>query len=369
MKLSTIAFATVAAAGSGAYGLLEKRVVGGSSASSGGYSFVANIVVGSSDRSAGACTGALISPTVVVTSAGCVADSVSNKAVSVNTVIVGQGSANSVLGNSTVSLSEAVAKNKYVFAKEIHVHPGYNSIAHTDNIAVVVLTQPLASADQAAKVISKPGSAAKTAYTAVGWGSTAAQAGGDNYPSAGPFAAQLQQVQLGVGSKSACSDIWDSYANLTNSLCLTPVKSSANVCNGDGLLVKTASDKSVAIAGLLNIVGDSDDLPAETCTSSSAADFFTTFTNYIGWITQVTSLKESDFVSRATFTYDAVSDDEGDAEGSLADDEDEHSGSHSSDDDDESSLDAEESSDTSAASAVLGLASSSLAAMLIASLF
>ncbi|KAJ2858829.1 hypothetical protein FB639_005878, partial [Coemansia asiatica] len=82
MKLSTIAFATVAAAGSGVFGgHLEKRVVGGSSAaSSGSYTFVADIVVGSSDGKAGACTGALISPTVVVTSAGCVADSVSNKA-------------------------------------------------------------------------------------------------------------------------------------------------------------------------------------------------------------------------------------------------------------------------------------------------
>ncbi|KAJ2706266.1 hypothetical protein FB645_001782 [Coemansia sp. IMI 203386] len=373
MKLSTIAIATVATAGSGVFGHLEKRVVGGSSVPSGSnYGFVADIVVGGSDRSAGACTGALISPTVVVTSAGCVADSVSNKAVGVNTVIVGQGSASSVLGNSTVSLSEAVAKNKYVFAQEIHVHPGYNSIAHTDNIAVVVLAQPLVSADQVAKVISKPGSAAKATYTAVGWGSTAAQAGGDNYPSAGPFASQLQQVQLSVGSKSACTDIWKSYANLTNSLCLTPVKSSANVCNGDGLLIKTANDKSVGIAGLLNIVADSDDVPAEVCTSSSATDFFTTLTNYISWITQITSLKETDFVSRATFTYDTASDssseDDEDAEGSLPEDDDEKSGSRS-DSDDESSLDSEESTESSSASTVFGLASGSLAVMLVASLF
>ncbi|KAJ1718460.1 hypothetical protein LPJ53_006505, partial [Coemansia erecta] len=256
MKLSTIALATVATAGSGAFGLLEKRVVGGSAVASSDYSFVTNVIVSSSGsgKDASVCTGALISPTIVVTSAACVADSVSDKAVPVNTVIVGQGVQSAVVGNTTVSLAQAVAKNGYVYAKEINVHPGYNSIAYTDNVAVVVLSQALGTAANVAKLISKPNTTANTAYTAVGWGSTDAETGGLSTPATASFTSKLQQVQLSVGAKAACTDVWASYANLTNSLCLTPAKTSANVCNGDGLLVKQANDKSMGIAGLLNIV-------------------------------------------------------------------------------------------------------------------
>ncbi|KAJ2374933.1 hypothetical protein IW150_002828 [Coemansia sp. RSA 2607] len=370
MKLSTIALATVATAGSGALGLLEKRVVGGSAVASSDYSFVTNIIVSSSGsgKDTSVCTGALISPNTVITSAACVADTVSDKAVAVNTVIVGQGVQSTVVGNATVSLAQAVAQSGYVYAKEIHVHPGYNSIAYTDNVAVVVLSQPLGSAASVAKLISKPNATAKTAYTAVGWGSTNAEAGGLSTPATASFASKLQQVQLSVGTKAACTDVWASYANLTNSLCLTPVKTSANVCNGDGLLVKQANDKSMGIAGLLNIVAVKGDVPAETCNNIGATDFFTTFANYVSWITQITPLKSSDFVSSASFSYGAASSsDDSDAaseEGSLSDDG-KASGSASESEDDESLIDHESSHSSSASStAVLAAAAAPLAVLL-----
>ncbi|KAJ2724459.1 hypothetical protein GGI07_001971 [Coemansia sp. Benny D115] len=357
----------MAAAGStSAAAGLHKRVVGGSNVSaSGDYGYVANIVVGGKDGSAGVCTGAVIAPNVVLTSAGCVADSVSNKAVAPSTVIVGQGAKSAVVGNSTVSLSEAVAKYGYAQAQTITVHPGFNSIAYTDNIAIVQLAQPLAGGS-VAKVISKPGASAGAAYTGLGWGSTVAEATGASEPSAGPFPSQLQQVQLSVGTKAACSNVWAPYANLTNSLCVVPVKASANVCNGDGLLVKTANDKSVGIAGLLNIVAVKGDVPAEVCNNIGATDYFTTFTNYISWITQVTPLKESDFVSRASFTYDTVaaggdSDSGDDTESSDSEHESESHGGSSSDD--EGGLDSVESSSATALR-LAGAAAAPLVALL-----
>ncbi|PIA16415.1 trypsin-like serine protease [Coemansia reversa NRRL 1564] len=325
MKFSTIALATVATAGSGVLGL-DKRIVDGSAVTSseaGSYSFVTSIIV---DGRSGAsvCTGALISPTVVLTSAKCVADPVSNKALAANKVVVGQGKITDVLSGESINLSKAASAG-YAFPQAITVHPGYNSIAHTDNIAVLMLSQPLAnvtSANVGVKLIKKPSTTANTAYTAIGWGLTSDE-DESSYPK------QLQQTSLAVGANSTCSDIWAPYGSLTNSLCLVPTKSSSNVCEGDGLLVHAASDKSVGLAGVLNLVATEDDVPTGKCTDEGVADYFTTFGNYVGWLTQITPLKESDFVSAASFSYGSA----------VADDDQESESDSSSDSDDESDVD------------------------------
>ncbi|KAJ1728883.1 hypothetical protein LPJ61_003800 [Coemansia biformis] len=320
MKPATAVLAAVATASSGALGL-EKRVVGGSAvsaaAASSSYSFVTNIIVNGKDG-ASACTGALLAPTVVLTSASCVADPVSNIALVASRIVVGQGNLASMLGGSSggdADLSKAAARG-YVYPQSIFVHPGYSSVAHSDNIAVLILPHALANATDAnVKLIKKPDDSEKAAYTAVGWGTTSAD---DVYA----YPSQIQQVRLAVGSKSTCTDIWAPYTNLTNSLCLVPAKSSSNVCDGDGLLVKVASDKTVGLAGILNMVAAKKDVPAEKCTDSGAVDFFTTLDNYVGWLTQVTPLKESSLVSTASFSYDSSSTDDVDEASSSASDSD-----------------------------------------------
>ncbi|KAJ2803889.1 hypothetical protein H4R20_002710 [Coemansia guatemalensis] len=330
MKLLTIALATIATAGSGVLGL-DKQVVGEAvvaDSESNSYSFATSIIV---DRTGGAsvCSGALISPTVVLTSAKCVADPVSNKALPASKVIVGQGKVADVLSSDSIDLTKAASAG-YAFPQAITVHPGYNSIAFTDNIAVLTLSQPLANAtgtNANVKLIIKPKASANTAYRGTGWGPYVSQ-GKTSYPE------QAQETSLAVGDNSTCSDIWPPYASLTNSLCLVPTKSSSNVCDDNGLLVHAAEDKSIGLAGILNIVATEDDVPTDKCTDEGVVDFFTTFDNYIGWLTQVTPLKQKDFVSTATFSYSSAatdSDQESESDSSLA--------SHSSDSDDESSDD------------------------------
>ncbi|KAJ2778902.1 hypothetical protein H4R18_004330 [Coemansia javaensis] len=324
MKLATVVLAAMAAAGSGAMGL-EKRIVGGSavsdSAAAGQYAFVTNIIVNGRDGAA-ACTGALISSTVVLTSASCVADPVSNKPLVVSRIAVGRGNLAALLGGSSgggdADLSKAEAAG-YVSPQSIAVHPGYDSVAHSDNIAVLTLPRALANSTgdgAVAKLITKPSTAAKAAYTAVGWGTTSAS-------DASAYPSHLQRVQLTVGANSTCTDIWAPYASLTNTLCLVPAKSSANVCSGDGLLVKQASDKkSVGLAGILNMVAAKKDVPAEKCTEDGVADFFTTFGNYLGWLTQVTPLNETDFVATASFSYNTPDPADDGSSKSAGDDED-----------------------------------------------
>ncbi|KAI7821780.1 trypsin-like cysteine/serine peptidase domain-containing protein [Kickxella alabastrina] len=358
VKLSLFALASAAVIGSSSVNALDKRIVGGSTVSTSElFSFLTNIIV-DNGSSTGVCTGALISSTIVLTSAACVADPISDQAVSAGRVLVGSGATSSAVGNGTVDATKAVAKGGYSQVSRITVHPGYNSIAFTDNIAVLELTQPLANAT-AAGIISKPVSTADTAYTAYGWGSTSADAGGSSKATAGPYTERLKQVNLAVGSKSACANVWAPYANLTNSLCLVPVKTSSNVCNGDGVLAKTAGDGSVGLAGLLNIIAVKGDVPAEVCNNVGAMDFFTTFGNYIGWLTQVTTLKENDFVSSAKFNYAAVSgadvQEEGDLDGEKSGAE---SASHA-----ESSADASSKSSSSSASALV--AATPLLALLV----
>ncbi|KAJ2760331.1 hypothetical protein IWQ56_005510, partial [Coemansia nantahalensis] len=266
---------------------LEKRIVGGSSisdaAAAGPYSFVTNIIVNGRDG-ASACTGALLSPTVVLTSAACVADPVSNKALIASRIVVGQGNLGNMLngGSGNDADLSLAAERGYVYAQSIFVHPGYSSIAHSDNIAVLTLPHALENAtDSHVKIITKPNTAEKSAYAAVGWGSTSSD-GVENYPN------RIQQVRLAVGSKSTCTDIWASYSNLTNSLCLQPTKSSSNVCTGDGLLVKVADDGTVGLAGVLNMVAAKRNVPADRCDQSGVVDYFTTLGNYISWLTQIT---------------------------------------------------------------------------------
>ncbi|KAI9479152.1 hypothetical protein LPJ78_001311 [Coemansia sp. RSA 989] len=317
MKISTLALTTLGIAAGSAFGL-EKRIVGGSAVPSSladSYSFVTNILV-DNESSTAACTGALISPTVVITSASCVADPISNKALASNRIAVGQGKLSSLVKTTRdkIMLTEAI-KVGYKIPQTVSVHPGYNSIAHSDNIAVLILQQPLTNVTTSGvKLIKEPGSFANTAYTAVGWGVSSEDE--TAYPS------ELQQINLGVASKSMCSEIWAPYTNLTNSLCLAPTKESSNLCNGDGLLVKFADNNSVGLAGILNMIATDNDVPASKCVESGAVDFFTTFGNYLGWLTQVTPLKEANFVSTATFTYgNASHDDESSSESESASDD------------------------------------------------
>ncbi|KAJ2456900.1 hypothetical protein GGF42_002995 [Coemansia sp. RSA 2424] len=293
MKFSTIALAAVATASSGALGF-EKYVLAGSSAA-GSTSFVSYIISQPvQGKSSIVCTGAFISPTVLVTSAKCVTDSVSNKALASASIFVGQGDPADALKNITtngVTDPQKVGGTGYVNPQSVFSHPGYNSIAFTDNIAVLVLAQPMANATSA-KLIAKPSTTAGAGYTALGLSLAI-----------GVQKTELQQLSLKVGNNATCSSIWAPYAKLTNSLCLTPVKSSSNVCSSDALLVKTAADKSVGLAGLLNIVAAKGDVPTAKCDVEGAADYFTTFANYVAWMTQITPLKESDFVSSATYDY------------------------------------------------------------------
>ncbi|KAJ1963598.1 hypothetical protein GGI12_001955 [Dipsacomyces acuminosporus] len=304
MKLSVLALAALTTAGSGA-AVFDKRIVGGSSASASSFPFAANVITAGS-KGPNVCTAAFVSPTVLLTSAACVADSVSNKALAANKIVVGQGSPSDALDKAGKGSGADISKliGDYAYPKTVTVHPGYNSIAGSDNIAILILAQPLGNSTSdsfGAKIIDKPETKADTLYTAIGYGSTSASSS-SAYPS------ELQQVSLKVGEKSACGKVWASYGNLTNSVCLSPVKSSANVCNGDGLLVKADSKNNVGLVGLLNIVANKDDFTNTKCTATGVYDYFTTLGNYIGWLTQAAPLKESDFISTASFSYDTASD-------------------------------------------------------------
>ncbi|KAJ1792683.1 hypothetical protein LPJ59_004810 [Coemansia sp. RSA 2399] len=313
----SVAFIAAAATGGigGAYASgLERRIVGGSTLDSSlDYSFVINVLATSDGKTAQACTGALISANVVIVPASCVTNSVSSKALQPSQVVVGQGDPSAMLAlvasGSSVDLSKA---SGYVYPSSVTSHPGYDSIAFTDNIAALVLSQPLASKATGAKLIVKPSADAGAAYMAVGWGV-------ESVTNTTDYAQAPTQLPLTVGSNATCTGIWAPYASLTNALCLQPQDSAkANVCTGDGLLVKTGSNgQTVAVAGLLNIVAADGQVPAYQCAGAAGiVDFFTTFANYVSWLTQVTPLtSSSDFVSTDSFDYQssATSGDDDDA--------------------------------------------------------
>ncbi|KAI8320866.1 hypothetical protein GQ54DRAFT_305210 [Martensiomyces pterosporus] len=115
--------------------------------------------------------------------------------------------------------------------------------------------------------------------------------------------AQASQAirRAGAACLSTKSGVWD---NLKAGVCAVVLE--ANV--GDGDLVHAGWVLTIGGAAELDLVaGAVDDFTSAQCTATGVFDFFTTFANYIGWLTQATPLKESDFLSTATFTYDTAS--------------------------------------------------------------
>lgn len=186
-----------------------------------------------------------------------------------------------------------LSKHGFVFPQLVHVHPGYRSAAHTDNIAVVTLAAPLKDA-KPAQLIVPPSNKEGSLYAAVGWSPS---------QTAGKQDAK-EQVELEVASNATCSQVWAPYKDLTNSLCLEPTDLEMNVCGGDAVLVKSAEDgQTVGLAGLLNVVGKGKTVPTAHCKGEGVMDYFTTFGNYVGWIGQVTKLQEEGLVSHGKFDY------------------------------------------------------------------
>ncbi|KAI8322375.1 trypsin-like serine protease [Martensiomyces pterosporus] len=183
------------------------RIVGGSPASSSAFSFVGKVTAKNPGYDANECTGSLITPWVVLTTAKCFVTS-----------------ANTWDVNEEVTVAFGSSLQNVYTARRLLISTLYNHNTEYHNIGLIYLNTAVPSAVATpVRVITSPPSAGTNAL-ALGYGLTA--------NSKDASAGQLMQVQLGLQSQSFCAKM-NSYFDSSSQLC-TDGSSGKDTCLGDG---------------------------------------------------------------------------------------------------------------------------------------
>jgi secreted trypsin-like serine protease len=183
------------------------KVVGGSFAAPGQFPWMAALVSASERRAARGvfCGGAVVAPRVIVTAAHCLEDVPSARGVDV------------VVGRTRLSGSGG----QRVRASRLLLHPGYDTNKVVNDLALVQLSQPVATAPLAtgAPELAAVGTRATTA----GWGRIAED---------GPTSDPLRFARLPVRTTAACRRVHGAIREATQ-LCAGTAAAGVDSCQGD----------------------------------------------------------------------------------------------------------------------------------------
>jgi secreted trypsin-like serine protease len=211
-------------------------VVGGEQAAPGAWPFAAALIDASvSDTLAGQTCGAVVvAPREVLTAAHCV---------------TGEGSARPrrrPLDIVAGKLRLRGAGPARVHVVSVRVHPDFNPVMLTDDLALLELARPVTGAAQLDD--GSVASAAGTA-TALGWGSTTAAPAGD-FPDA------LRQATIDVEPGAACTEAYGDGFDASTMLCAGMPKGGRDTCQGDSGGPLVAGDAgSPVVIGLTSFGG------------------------------------------------------------------------------------------------------------------
>ena len=204
------------------------RIVGGTAVPDQRYPFQAALLIqsaGTTDRQRQFCGGSLISSTQVLTAAHC------SDFFGLEPGQVRLSDLRVVVGRTVLSSSQGQRRS----ARAIAVHPQWDAITFSYDVAVITLAQPVVGirpilVNPGVSALDRPGRSA----IATGWGNTLAQpAGSDEGGSS--FPDRMRQVSLPIVSRQTCDTAmtFDGVHFLDGETMLCAGRAGRDTCQGD----------------------------------------------------------------------------------------------------------------------------------------
>ncbi|KAJ2842152.1 hypothetical protein IWW36_006013, partial [Coemansia brasiliensis] len=262
----------------GEAGLVE-RIIGGTATEEHEYPFAVRLTISSGNEDL-LCGGTLLKNDMVVTAAHCMVDTTYNNVYQPNQVAICYG-------------SSSVMKQSCTTARNITVHPSYDPITLTNDIALVQISALTLTSNVNTIPIYAGDLPEGTKLTTMGWGKTQSN-------SSASLPSTLMSVEIEIGSKKTCQEALPSYRSSDGpEVCsvnaLTPGKDS---CQGDsGSPSIITSDGKPYLAALTSSGVDLANPGAADCATESGLAFYTHVYYFIDFIAKATGTPASTLTS------------------------------------------------------------------------
>lgn len=264
------------------------KIVGGVAANSTStFPFAVSLYTGSSHLLA--CGAAILSENWVVTAAHCLID--------VNTVVASTIYAKREVSSITLGVGSLknVTSSPLTLQSAI-IHPNYDAVNQTNDIALLQLTSPLSfsPAIQPIRVHGVIDVAAGTNVTALGWGATETE-------KRSPI---LRSVSLTTTQGARCTNAFPDYSASESNLVCIGGSQGKDTCYGDsgGPLVTSlpqgtsgGGQVDQGLVGLTSFSVNNIDPQPDDCGLQNTVVFYTHVAKYIPWISHTTNMPVNSF--------------------------------------------------------------------------
>ncbi|KAI8322395.1 trypsin-like serine protease, partial [Martensiomyces pterosporus] len=245
------------------------RIIGGSPASNSAFSFTGKMLARDPKYAGTTCTGTLITPSIVITTADCLITS-----------------GNTWYNSNLVTVSFGSTLQDVYTARQLMISDQYNSNTKHYNFGLIFLAQsvPSSVATPARVYMGQP--AANTPVIAAGYGMTANTNG--TYPS------QLITVGLTLSSQSFCASK-NSYFDSNSQIC-TDGGSGKDTCPGDagGPLLVPVDSSTYALLGVTSVSTIPKGSSNPYCGLPGSVGYYERIGFWVQWMVKNANLTSSD---------------------------------------------------------------------------
>ena len=237
------------------------RIVGGSTVPDNRYPFMASIFFDASGDGTffPGCGGSIVGSRWVLTAAHCLVDAETLEVRSVDQVLVRVGA---------LDISDET-QGEFIGVRSVHVHPSYNAVTSTADLALLELPTSADSPVLALPVVGGAVPLVDEIATVAGWGTTS---------EGGFISNDLQEVDLPIVAHAACLPVYRGQLRSDANVCAGGSRAGGmDSCQGDsgGPLFVVRDDLFVQ-AGIVSY--------GEGCARPNIPGVYTRLTTYVDWV-------------------------------------------------------------------------------------